>query len=166
MKTLVTRQRQALPLSLLEADPLTFSASWMSIIYDLITSQGEELAHEHGAVTPARCFSVFLTIARHEPVSIADLARWHGFSHQLMRTRLAELERHRLIKSAVSNEDRRKAAVCLSAAGKSDLPRVEAACARARVALRQIFAEAGLDATALPRVAKSLEKSALAARSV
>ena len=150
--------------SLLEEDPLTFSGAWMSLIYDLITEQGTEIAADHKAATPARCFSVFLAISRNDPVSIADLARWHGFSHQLMRTRLAELEGLRLIRSQPSREDARKVILRLTSAGRADLPKVEAACAHARTALRQVFAEAGLDAQALPRVADALRRRSLRAR--
>lgn len=150
--------------SLLEADPLTFSAAWMSMIYDLITEQGAELAGDSGAAVPARCFSVFLAISRNDPVSITDLARWHGFSHQLMRTRLAELERLGLVASAASREDARKVVLRLTSAGRADLPKVERVCAKARAALRQVFSEAGLDPMALPRVAHALRRRPLRAR--
>ena len=150
--------------SLLEEDPVTFAGAWMSMIYDLITDQGAALAIAHGAVTPGRCFSVFLAIARNDPVSIADLAEWHGFSHQLMRTRLAELEGLGLIKSQPSKADRRKVVLRLTAAGRADLSKVEVACAQAKLGLRQVFAEAGLDASALPRLAEALRRRPLSAR--
>ena len=145
-------------LSILEEDPVTFAGAWMSLIHEIITKQGAALAAEHGAATPARCFSVFLAIARNDPVSIADLARWHGFSHQLMRTRLAELERTGLIKAAASKDDGRKVVLRLTAAGRADLAKVEGACAQARIGLKRIFVEAGFDPAALPRVADALSR--------
>lgn len=150
--------------TLLEADPITFSGAWMGMLYDLITEQGAELAADYRVATPARCFSVFLAISRNDPVSIADLARWHGFSHQLMRTRLAELESLHLIKSTQSGEDARKVVLRLTSAGKADLQKVEAVCEKARAALRRVFTESGLDPQALPRVAAALRRQSLIAR--
>lgn len=151
--------------SVLEEDPVTFVGGWMTLLRDVINRQGQEILSASGALTPARCVSVFLTIARRGAVTTADLARWHGFSHQLMRTRIAELTDLGLIQAAPSREDARKVTLQLTRRGRADLAAVEAACALGRRALHDVFAEAGFtDPGVLPRIAKALERRPLKER--
>lgn len=151
--------------SVLADDPVTFAGGWLTLIQDMISAQGEEIVAEVGALTPARCISVMVAIARHEPVTVAELARWHGYSHQLMRIRVGELARQGLVKSAASKDDGRKQALLLTRRGKADLRAVKTVCRRARAALQSVFAEAGLDPAALPKFARALQRLSLKERS-
>jgi DNA-binding MarR family transcriptional regulator len=150
---------------LLDDDPVVFAGAWMALLQDAITGQGQELASEVGAITPARCVSVFLAIAKHQPVTIAELARWHGFSHQLMSNRIAELMREGLVRSLPSRQDKRKQALQLTRRGKADLRMVETVCKRSRLGLSSAFAEAGIEANALPKLLRALQRQTLRERS-
>lgn len=135
------------------------------MIQEAIETQGQEILSDASVVTPARSVSVFLTIAKQAPVTIAELARCHGYSHQLMSIRVAELKRHGLIKAGPSKEDARKVALQLTRRGLSDLDAVEGACKRARTAILNVFEEAGLhDPGVFPRMATALKRRSLKER--
>jgi DNA-binding MarR family transcriptional regulator len=152
--------------SLLLDDPVTFSGTWMNMIQEAIETQGQEILSDLGVLTPARCVSVFLTIAERGPVTTAELARWHGYSHQLMSIRIAELTRHGLIKSAPSKRDARKLSLHVTRRGAGDLRTLTEACKRARAGILSVFEEAGLiDPEVFPRIAKALSRQSLKERS-
>jgi DNA-binding MarR family transcriptional regulator len=111
---------------------------------------------------PARSASTIGLLAAEGSASITEIATRIGLSHPFVVRIVAQLERSHLVTTTPDQTDRRRRIVSLTPAGQSEAARIAATHAPVAAAMRELFADAGVD---LPAALEAVE-AALHARSL
>lgn len=136
------------PLSFLGDLRPAFTAHLAERLSDLICAGTQALADETGLRAPVRCHSALLFLLEHGPVTVADISRSDGQSHQLVSSRLLPLEKVGLVRRVTDPGDSRRRPFELTQAGVREARQIKAAVAAHARALNDVFKETGDDLVA------------------
>jgi DNA-binding MarR family transcriptional regulator len=100
---------------------------------------------EAGISAPARGLSTLLLLDREGPHSVTEIAGRIRLSHPLIIKLVRQLEGAGLVETTADPTDRRRRPIALTAAGREQAQRVEAASAVISAAYRELFSEIGVD---------------------
>ena len=92
---------------------------------DEIMRDGKEIYALNKIDFEPKWFPVFYTIAQSQPITVTEIADAIGFKHPSVSQLIKELEKHKFIESAPSQNDARKRNLTLSQKGTELLPGIE-----------------------------------------
>ena len=110
-----------------------------------IADAGDAYLTQTGASLSARSTSALAVIARGEGVTVSEISRALGYSHQAVAKSVAAMERAGLVSSQACPQDNRKRILSLTAAGQAEADVVQQLAEAAEIALGEAFAEIGVD---------------------
>ncbi len=110
-----------------------------------IAAAGDAYIRATGASTAAGSTAILAFIARHDGAAIADVAAALGYTHQAVAKAVNGMEAAGLVTSTASDEDLRKRAISLTAAGRREAAGVQQVADKADAVFREVFDEIGVD---------------------
>ena len=118
-----------------------FLANMAGRIKDVICEEGIVLLEQRGLTTPVTDVSFILFLSQNANVSIADIARAQGFSHQRVASRIAILEKLLLVSRTADERDQRRKCINLTDKGKAEALLLEDVYKSSALALEELFVE-------------------------
>ena len=118
-----------------------FLANMAGRIKDLICEEGIKLLEQRGVTTPVTDVSFMLFLSQNADVSIAEIARAQGFSHQRVASRIAILEKLQLVSRTPDARDNRRKCINLTDKGRIEAGLLEEVYKNSALALEELFVE-------------------------
>lgn len=137
------------PLSFLENLRPAFVAHFAERLADAVCRETQAFADSIGLVAPVRTHSALMFLLFRGPASLVEIAQFDGQSRQLVAARLAPLEQLGLIERFQDDSDRRRHPFRLTARGRVEARKVQAALHAHAEVQRSLAAESGVDLVAL-----------------
>lgn len=97
-----------------------FTGAWATRFAELVNEQGRTLLQAANCKVDPLCVSALLQIEKSGQITLAELARHMGLSHQLTKQRTTKLEKAGFIAVAPDPTDGRKKMLALTAEGTSE----------------------------------------------
>jgi DNA-binding MarR family transcriptional regulator len=150
-----------------EADALgtAFLGLQLHMLLSVIAEQGDDLLLAHGCRIRSRLASTLMLLKRLGPLTVTELGRHLGMSHQLVAHRVKALRELGLIVPKANPADRRSTRLHLTRSGVAEAGRLARVCEAAARAYRGVFKEIGCDLfDVVISARKALERHSLVER--
>ena len=122
-----------------------FAAHLTERMTEALCTSTQTLADRAGYKAPVRTHSVLLYLLEQESVTLTEMARTDGQSHQLLASRLKPLEKLGLIRRSPDPLDRRRHPYRLAPAGKEGATAIRADIVAHARAMEELFKETGVN---------------------
>ncbi|ANU08657.1 MarR family winged helix-turn-helix transcriptional regulator [Paraurantiacibacter namhicola] len=134
-------------------------------LMDLAHVQMQRVYDAEGLEIPVRGSSTLQALGPDRQLTLSELARMLGQSHQLVSQRLGRLEDRKLVSAALDPNDGRKRIYCLTPEGQRAWCKLDEIMARAGRMNAELFEEIGVDLVdALDRAIARFEMRDMPAR--